>query len=317
MNEPQFAEEEPAGAGPLWGFLGALILLALIKTGLGFVAIPFSLLTITEGLVTVLFIGIPVYALYRAASYRWTWKLAVSLILGGLLVHVGLQLLGGTVLRGHGVGGALLLSLRDVGFFTWCVGLGALLTTMLKDQKLLVPVSLFLIGLDIFLVLTPIGPVRQILERAPEIPAAVALNLPKVSSTAGGGAAAPFAIIGPADFVFMAMFFIALFKFGLNARATAIALVPAILVYLVLALFIGSVPLLVPIGLTVLAVNLKSFKMNTEEWASTALVVVLVAGLIWWGATRPAPPPEPLRPASGQGAPESGGSPSPNGPTSR
>lgn len=316
MEAPVPSLESPRrpAAGPVLAYLAALLGLAAFKVLLGFVSVPQTLVMPMTLAVTVLFVTVPVYALFRAAAVSWTWKLGLALVVGGLVVHVGLQLLGAFVLRGQGLSGAVTLALRDVGFFTWCTGLGAMLASMLRERNLLIPVSIFLAGFDIFLVLTPVGPVKQILESRPDIPAAMALNVPQVASQATGGAAAPFAIIGPADFVFMAMFFIALFKFEMNARSTALSLAPAILAYLCLSYFLGPIPLLVPIGLTVLFVNLKYFKMNMEEWASTALVAALAAGLIWWGATRPRPPAEPSLPGGGPGLPEAANSPSPSSP---
>jgi len=306
--------ESRHSAGPVLAFLGALLGLAVLKVLLGFVSVPDSLVLPMTLAVTALFVTVPVYALFRAASVSWTWKMGLALVLGGVALHVGLQVLGAFVLQGRGLGGAVTLALRDVGFFAWCTGLGAMLAAMLRERNLLIPVSIFLAGFDIFLVLTPVGPVKQILESRPDIPAAMALNVPQVTSQATGNAAAPFAIIGPADFVFMAMFFIALFKFEMNARTTAISLGPAILAYLLLSYFLGPIPLLVPIGLTVLFVNLKYFKMNLEEWASTALVAVLAGGLIWWGATRTAPQAEPLPPDGGPAPTGSVGSPTPEVP---
>lgn len=274
------------GLRPLWIFLASLSGLALLKFFLGITPVSEGLVQPITLVITIVFVTVPIYALFRAGALQWTPKLGWILILCGLAIHIGLQYLGAYVLQGQGIGAAVALALRDVGFFSWCVGLGALLASLLKEKNLLIPVSIFLAAFDIFLVLTPVGPVKQILQVAPEIPQAMALNLPKASAAPAGAVAQPFAIIGPADFVFMAMFFIALYKFGLNARGTAIALAPAIVVYLGLVFVLGPVPLLVPIGITVLAVNAKYFKLNAEEWASTALVVLIAGGLIWWGATR-------------------------------
>lgn len=288
-SDGQSVTQTSQGLRPLCVFLACLAGLALIKLILGLTSVSESLVQPLTLVITILFVAVPIYALFRAGAIRWTPKLGWILILVGLVVHIGLQYLGSVVMQSQGIGAAVALALRDVGFFSWCVGLGALLASLLKEKNLLIPVSIFLAAFDIFLVLTPVGPVKQILQVAPEIPQAMALNLPKASAAPTGAVAQPFAIIGPADFVFMSMFFIALYKFGLNARGTAIALAPAIVVYLGLVFVLGPVPLLVPIGITVIAVNAKYFKMNAEEWASTALVVLIAGGLIWWGATRKPP----------------------------
>lgn len=318
-SEGLAAREEQSGWGPLWIFVAALFSLSLLKLFLGLVSVPAGLVQPITLLVTVAFVAVPIYALFRAASIHWTAKMGFAMVLAGLAIHIGLQFIGAYLLHGQGIGAAIALALRDVGFFGWCVGLGALLAALLKEKNLLIPVSIFLAAFDIFLVLTPVGPVKQILQVAPEIPRAMALNVPAASAAPTGAVAQPFAIIGPADFVFMSMFFIALFKFGLNARATAIALAPAIIVYLVLALLFGPVPLLVPIGITVLTVNAKHFKLNMEEWVSTAFVTLIAGGLIWWGATRKPGPAEPevqvvpSPPEAGQGAGVPEGSPPPAG----
>jgi hypothetical protein len=318
---PGLAEENAYAPGPEAGsrrplllFLAALLGLALVKVALGIVAVPQAALLPVTVLITVLFIAIPVYALFHAASIEWTPRLGILLILTGVAVHVGLKYLGFSILGGRGWGAGLAIALGDVGFFAWCVGLGALLASLLREKNLLIPVSIFLAAFDIFLVLTPIGPVKRILQVAPEIPEAVALQVPQASAAPTGGAAAPFAFIGPADFIFMAMFFIALFRFGMNARATALALAPAILAYLLLAILLGPIPMLVPIGITVLVVNWKEFRLTGQEWASTALIAAIAGGLIWWGATRPEPPAEPLPGAGAPALPEPEGSPAPGDP---
>ncbi len=311
--EPEF-DRRPAGYGPLWAFVGALLALAALKVGLAYLAVPLGIIKLAEILITIVFVAVPVYALYRAAAIRWSVKLGLGMVVLGVLVHVGLQVLGRQVLGTWDVGGKILLALRDLGLFAWCVGLGATLASILRDRNLLIPVSIFLAGFDVFLVLTPIGPVKQILKAAPDLPQQLFLNIPAATAQPTTGAPVPFAFIGPADFVFMAMFFIALFRFGMNVRTTAVWLAPAILAYLGLSLLVGAIPLLVPIGLTVLIVNWKQFRLNAEEWGSTALIALLVGGAIWWGATRPAPPTGPSLSGAGPDASESAGSPGPGQP---
>ena len=290
-------------------FFLALLGLALFRVALGFVGVPTSLVFISALLVTAIFVSVPVFALYRAADHPWTSKLGIGFFIAGLVIHFGLfGLVRGEIL-GTGVWAAIGGAISQQGLMIWCVGLGALLATLIKDKNLLIPVSIFLAGFDVFLVLTPIGPTKQILEKAPEVLPAIGLNIPKVQSTPTMGPVEAFAYVGPADFLFMAMFFIALFKFKMKTRQTLIALVPAILIYLVLALLLGPIPLLVPIGLTVLLVNFSEFRLNKEELLSTGVIVLLVIAAIGYGMTRQAPPAEPLPTERGQGPSGSASSP--------
>jgi hypothetical protein len=278
--EPYPPEERTRKGGDISGlliFFCVLVFLALVRVLLGYVAVPLQLVMPTTLAATVLFISAPIFALYFAAKYRWTAKSAMIFLLVGLVIHLGLGLLvGAKLLGGKGFAAAVCLALApQVGLVMWCVGLGALLAALLKDRNLLIPVSIFLAAFDIFLVLTPLGPTKQILQQMPNVLPAVAYSLPKASAAPTQGPVGQFAYIGPADFLFMGMFFVALYKFGMKARETAYWLIPTILVYLLLALLLGPVPLLVPIGLCVLAVNAKEFSLNKEEKISTAAVAVL------------------------------------------
>jgi hypothetical protein len=274
-------------------FFGALAGLALIRIGLGFLAVPAGLVMPMSVLVTAIFLAVPVYAVFAASSHKWTPKLAGLFVVLGLALHFGVGSIVRFGLLGNGVAAAMGGAVAQTGFFLWCVGLGVLLATLLKEKNLLLPVSAFLAGFDIFLVLTPIGITQQVMKRAPEVLPAAGLNIPKPSATPTMGPVEPFAFVGPADFLFMGMFFVAIHRFNMRSRETALWMIPAILIYLLLALLLGPIPLLVPIGLVVLAVNWGEFKLNKEEKLSTLALMAILAGLIAFGATRPRPPAEP------------------------
>lgn len=279
-------------------FFAALIVLGAVKVALGQIRFPELALPFAVPFITALFIIIPVFALYRAADYHWSRGLALSLIGIGVLLHGVMHVVAMNVYGGQGMTASIMIAIRDMGMFTWCVGLGAFLALMLNDKNLLIPVSVFLAGFDIFLVLTPTGPVKHMLENAPQIMKSMALTVPRPTSEITGGFATPYAYIGPADFVFMAMFFVALHRFSMRLRTTAWALVPAVLAYLILLTlpFLAALPLLVPIGITVLLVNMREFHLTKEEWASTALVTAIAGILIWWGLTQPGSPTVPSPP---------------------
>jgi hypothetical protein len=290
-------------------FFAVLFSLALVRVVLSFLAVPLAWIPLASIVLTLVFIATPVLALFFAAAHPWKPKLAVAFVVGGMAAQGIFTLLAARVLTG--IPAAASAAVGQVGLIVWCVGLGALLATLLKDKNLLIPVSIFLVAFDIFLVVTPIGPTRMIMEAAPDVLPAVAWNLPEAPRTPTAGPVQPLAYIGPADFLFMGMFFIALFRFQMRTRQTLRWLIVALLLYVPLAFIFGAVPLLVPIGLAVLLVNLREFRMNKEELASTALVVLIALALIGWGMTRSAPPPEPLPAEGGQDAPVSEGSPPP------
>jgi hypothetical protein len=280
-----------------------LVALALLRVLLGYVSVPLNLVQFGTLLSTVVFISAPIFALFFAGRYEWTAKRSLIFVACGLLIHFGIGVgLGHYVFHGSGFAAAVCSALAvQVGFTMWCVGLGALLASILKDKNLLIPVSIFLVAFDIFLVLTPLGATNVVLKAMPNVLPAIGYSIPKMGPAPTTGVIGTFAYIGPADFLFMGMFFAALHRFGMRTKQTLIWLIPAILVYLVLAIFFRALPLLVPIGLTVLIVNAREFKMNKEEKSATigvaVLLTLLILASIAYRKLRPAPSPTVVSPA--------------------
>lgn len=286
-------------------FFVTLLILAVLRIVIGFVSVPEGMILPMSLLITAVFISLPIIAVFRAGSEEWSVKLAGAFIVAGLLVHFGLVFVVRSGMLGEGLTPAVAIAISQSGFFLWCVGLGALISFLLKDKNLLIPVSIFLVAFDIFLVLTPLGVTQQVIQQAPGVLPAVAYNVPMVTSEATGGPARAFGYVGPADFLFMGMFFVALHRFKLRARDTAVWLIPAVLVYLLLIIVLPAVPLLVPIGLTVLVVNWREFQMTREEKLSTLVMAILLVALIAFGATRPRSPAGPSKPGDVRVVPES------------
>ncbi len=283
--------KEERGCLGLRTFFLVLAVLALSNVALALIPFPKSAIPLVGTLVGVIFLSLPIYGLFRGGDHRWTPKLAGAFIAGGLIVHFGLIF----AIQARifpGVSGSIAGATSQIGLMVWCIGLGALLATKaIREPNLILPVSIFLIGFDILLVLTPIGTVNQVLSKAPQIFERIAYVVPKVSDTSTFGPVGAAAFIGPADFVFLAMFFICLYRFGMNARGTMIALIPVLIGYMAAVRFLGPLPALPPIAICVLAVNARYFKMKKDETIATVFVAILMAGLIIFGATRPKPPP--------------------------
>ncbi len=281
----------------LLAFFGTLGLLAVLRILMSFLLVPESLALPVSFLITVAFVALPVLALFRAGSHLWTAKLAVAFIAIGMALQFLVPMLNPA---GRGLGAIFVSAIAQQGLPMWTVGLGAGLALLLKDKNMLLPVAIFLVLFDIFLVFTPVGFVQQLMKSHPKLLPAMAHQIPMVTTKPQetGVPVGTFAYIGPADFLFMGMFFVAVFRFGMRSKETFRWLLVALALYIPLALVVGAIPLLVPIGLSVLLVNLREFKMNTEEKISTALVAAMGIGIIIWSANRPKPVivPDPVSP---------------------
>lgn|GEM_PF-1080588 len=303
-------------------FFLTLVLLQALRIAIGYTAVPISLVAALTILTTAIFVAVPIFAVFKAAANPWSSKLALLFIVVGAPLQFGLVYAAKHGLTGFSV--LLALSVAQIALFTWCVGLGALLATLIKDKNLFIPITICLALLDVYLIFAPSSITRFVMEKAPEVLPSMGASIPKVQTTVSSAPVGQFATIGPADFVFLGMLFIALFRFNLRTRQTLLVLVPTVLVYLVLAAIFGAIPLLPPIVLTVLFVNLKEFKLTKEEWISTGVVSAFFLGVLIYGLTRPpqveivrVPPVGPSNSAPGPKTPGSGGSPGQAGPDRR
>jgi hypothetical protein len=282
-------------------FALTLVVFFILRLVVGKLAIPVAAIGLANAIFTVLFIAIPTVALFQVGRHHWKMGHAGLFVVFGVLAQIGFRALAFGAFSGTDWPAAISITLSQVGLIVWCTGVGAFLACLLKDRNLLLPISIFLAGFDVFLVFAPVGPTQVLMKALPDALPNIALQVPRASTAATTGPVQPFAFVGPADILFMAMFFIALYKFTMRPRETAIWLVPTILVYLLVTAFVGAVPLLVPIGLCVLLVNRACFQMNKEEKMSTGLVAVIALALAIAAFVMPRPPAGPL---PGELAPE-------------
>ena len=256
-------------------------------------------------LTTVLFMVIPMVALFLGAGHRWDLKQAIAIVVLGVVVQIG----GATLARmalSPALGGGIFAA-SQAGLVVWCMGAGAALACLLKDRNMLLPIAVFLALFDTWLVFAPEGLVSRALSGAPAPIKldAVAYTVPKVATTSAPAAANGFAqnlaYVGPADLLFLAMFFVALYRFGMRPRQTLIAIAPVLVAYLAIVLLLpdmwigpirlAALPALLPIGLTVLWVNRREFRLLPDEKAITIALVVLGVPFVAWRilATQPEP----------------------------
>jgi hypothetical protein len=282
VNPQETATQESEG---LRSFLLVLAVIVAVRVLLGFLRFPDSVVALLDIFTAAFFLGAPIIGIYYAASDRWTFGKALIFLVIGLAVQVGL--------------GSAIPSLKDSPFVNlveavsqaalpvWCCGLGALIAVMLRDKNMLLPIAVFLAILDMMLVFTDVGTVNQALKKAPSRFTNVALSLPKVQSASApetkGHRLAAQSYAGPADLVFLGMFFVAIFKYDMRAKATIRAIIPTLLIYLALVPVFGALPALVPIGSVVLIVNWREFKLKKEELAMTLGIIALAIAVLGYG----------------------------------
>jgi hypothetical protein len=209
----------------------------------------------------------------------------------------------------------LVTAVGQQALVAWCLAVGAMIALLLKDRNLLLPVAIFLALFDMWLVFAPEGVVNQTVVRGTgQALAAVGYQIPKPQTVASGGYAAPLAYVGPADYLFLAMFFVALFRFGMRTRETFRVAVPVLAAYLLVVLLLGQVeigpirlgalPALVPIGAVVLIVNRKEFRLTKDELYATLLLAVLGTTFVTWRILAPRPPAPLIAPSTPETSPE-------------
>jgi hypothetical protein len=288
--------EPSKGLGVYWILTAVLFVLRLV---LGFATVPVPLAFGLSILATVVFLGLPIYALFRASEHAWTAKQAGLFLAVGALVHLGGAVLLSTVMPATGFGTVVVQSFVQVGIAVWTLGLGALVALMIKDKNLILPIALFLAGLDVFLVFCPVAPTARFVKQNPALFHSMAVSIPSARAATPvpkGAEIVNQAFVGPADLLFMAAFFVALSKFKMRVRETVKWLLPVMVGYLLVvmspSLRLNMLPALVPIGITVLIVNRREFHMTKQErqmvWGAVVLSVGLAAaGLFTHYTERP------------------------------
>jgi len=275
-------------------FFVTLIALAFVRVVLQtFTEFPIWIVPIANIVMGCLFLGGPLLALCFAARDPWSRKMAAQFLIGGLTLQISCFMLQRFVFQHVGLPAQVINALGQIGLPIWCVGLGALLASLIKDRNIVVPIAIFLAWLDMFLVFSPLGVTNQIIKKFPAMLPAIAVQMPSAHHDTTGERVTPGALAGPADFLFLAMFLIALFKHDMRARHTVIVVIPTLLAYMLLVTLLKMpLPALVPIGAVVLLVNRKEFELTKDEKISTAFVAALGIALFTWGMfqKRPAPP---------------------------
>lgn len=270
-------------------FLVVCLVLFVLRILIGYLTVPPVLAMPVSILLAVCFIAGPIFGFFLASQDEWVAKKSLIWIAAGVASHV----LGLLLVRGIHDDGSFIVqffdALAQTGLLIWCVGLGSLLAVGLKDKNLLVPIAFFLAGLDMFLIFSPNSITKNLMKSAPAVFTSVAAKVPVVVSNASGVHVSPGVYVGPADFIFLGMFFVALHRFKMRSQSTMLAMIPVLLGYLMIVRLFGDItigpislamlPALLPIGLTFLVVNRNEFTMLKSEKVMSAVVALIAVAL--------------------------------------
>jgi hypothetical protein len=165
---------------------------------------------------------------------------------------------------------------------------GLLISRIIRDRTMVVPVAIVLALADVFTVYFG-GPTGAALEKMPELVEAVSVKLPAMGSATGPAGVeglAHIATLGPGDTFFAALFFAAVVSFGLGMRRTFAWLFGVTGVVLGLIVAIPAMPPVSVLPLMAagfLIANWSDVKLSRREWAYMAIaftfLIVLFAGL--------------------------------------
>ena len=289
----------------------ALIVLGLALVNLlrQFILVPISFVRVVDFLLLVGFFIAPIFAIYRAMSEIPTPKQAAALVGIGALIQGGFLLLLNLGFRNTGLAASICKDLSQIGLMIWTIGLGSLVASLVREKNILIPIGIFLIAYDYFLVLAPMGFTKKLMAANPNLLNQLGYAIPKsrthtdLPTATNAAIAATSAVVGPADLVFLGAFFLAMFRFDMRPKETLRVMIPVLICYMLLVLVTGwSLPALVPIGLVTLIVNRNEFKLNKDEKASTiGLAVIAVLILAYLATRKPTRPVEPSPSASFRG----------------
>lgn len=166
----------------------------------------------------------------------------------------------------------------------FAASLGALVSRLVRETKILLPMAVALACVDLYVVFGG-GLVTQAQSGkspvAKQAMQALTVKLPTTSKPPGGAAPMQLAI-GFADFLFIALFFACFARFGIPSRRTFIALCVVLAAYMgYVALTDIALPALVPIAVVVIGMNLREFRYERSEAFAllyAGLIVAAVAG---------------------------------------
>lgn len=173
--------------------------------------------------------------------------------------------------------------LRGLSITLSCAFFGILLSRIIREPNVLLPVALVAMPIDYLGAMTSIGFTQNVVTQNPHLVQALSVPVPAVGgSTQHHGALHAIGFIGPGDALFMAFFFAVILRLNLNVRGTFWWMYGLLTVtmFIVLSPVGFNIAALVPMGLAVLVANFRHFKLKREEVFATLYAAILILALV-------------------------------------
>ncbi len=230
---------------------------------------------------TVIFTGISVALIVLGAQINLPGvvELAAMVVVGGLWLTLRRLSTGGAVNQ-LAVGPAV-----SVVFLLFCLLIGRLISRIIREANILVPVCIVAAAADIFTVYW--GPTGKFLAQAPQVVAALSVQIPEVGSATGpeGVAGLRFITMGLGDFIFLAVFLTAGARLGFNLARTGWVIAIILAVGLTTLFFVpAAAPLLPFIAAGFLIANWREFQLSRAEKKNllyAAVIAAVVVAVVW------------------------------------
>ncbi len=160
---------------------------------------------------------------------------------------------------------------------------GGLLSRIIREAKILLPVGVIAGLVDVFGAMVPTGYTANMVAQHPSVVRAVSVSVPTV------GSLHPVGLVGPGDALFLGFFFATVLRFGMNARGSfwltyTLLTISMLIVLSPLPINIGA---LMPMGVAMIIANFRYFKFTREESFAMlyAGVIVLAAAALFFSLT--------------------------------
>ncbi|MGB9586851.1 MAG: hypothetical protein ACPL7O_01590 [Armatimonadota bacterium] len=156
---------------------------------------------------------------------------------------------------------------HDLFLMVFAGVLGHMISFIVREPNILLPAALFAALVDYWNVTW--GILSKAIVSRPEVVARLSVTVPTPVGCAS--------TIGMGDFVFWALFFGVLYRFNMNTKAAfwlGYALLTASMILIMIVG--GAIPALVPMGLAIIASNIRLFKLNREELLATVYVGLIL-----------------------------------------